>query len=220
MWAPVLNFHGVHLQLQSLLHISSCRAFLFRLLGGKPQGWGGICLFRLMFKYSSVFSYVIIQFPPTMASLWTKCHTETILNCERENGHWTWYRTSSLQGVWVTVACPAGKNADISVTQVPIIRMYRSVNLFSLLGRTVFKLDQFSFNQVAAVQCFGQNAAVALLFAPDLTKNLPLDHVFLSLKPLWGKHRHTSRTHVSGSYIYHFCARMVEGGRGVVGMLG
>ena len=171
MWAPVLNFHGVHLQLQSLLHISSCRAFLFRLLGGKPQGWGGICLFRLMFKYSSVFSYVIIQFPPTMASLWTKCHTETILNCERENGHWTWYRTSSLQGVWVTVACPAGKNADISVTQVPIIRMYRSVNLFSLLGRTVFKLDQFSFNQVAAVQCFGQNAAVALPFAPDLTKN-------------------------------------------------
>ena len=74
------------------------------------------------------------------------------------------------------------KNADISVTQVPIIRMYRSVNLFSL-GRTVFKLGQFSFNQVAAVQCFGQNAAVALPFAPDLTKNLPLDHTFLSLKP-------------------------------------
>ena len=49
------------------------------------------------------------------------------------------------------VAWPAGKNADISVTQVPIIRMYRSVNLFSLLGRTVFKLGQFSFNRLAAV---------------------------------------------------------------------
>ena len=69
-----------------------------------------------------------------------------------------------------------GKNADLSVSQVPIIMEYRSVNLFSLRVKVNVKVGWFySYMNQLLMQCFGQNAAVEPLFAPVLAKNLPLD---------------------------------------------
>ena len=139
----------------------------------------------------------IYAFAKSSAHLMLPGFSLQVLNCERKNEH-SIIKVVNIR-VWastVPVAWPAGKNC----WHINISGAYNQ-DLQDSLERTVFKLFFSYFEQIAAVVWPKWCSSTAI---SSRSKNLHLDHVFLSFQPIWGKHRHISRTHVWGSYIYHF----------------